>query len=65
MDEHRTALFLFMLALAATILVATVTTLRQVGTRVVSNDVPAGTTGLARPHPPLDRAPGQPLERPR
>lgn len=30
--------------------------------QVVSNDRPtAGASGIARPHPPLDRAPGQPL----
>jgi hypothetical protein len=26
---------------------------------LTSNDVPPGTTGLARPHPPLDRGPGE------
>ena len=46
---------------ALAILLATVTTLERVDTRTASNEAPPGTTGLARPHPPLDRAPGQPL----
>jgi hypothetical protein len=65
MDSHRTALILFAVALAVVAVVASVTTLENINTRVVSNDVPAGTTGLARPHPPLDRAPGQPIHTPR
>jgi hypothetical protein len=33
--------------------------------RVVSNDQPAaGASSIARPHPPLDRAPGEPLKTP-
>lgn len=61
MNEHRTALVLFAVALAIAILVASVTTLERVNTHQVSNDAPPGTTGLARPHPRLDRAPGEPL----
>ena len=61
MDSHRTALILFAVALAVAVVVASVTTLEHVNTRVVSNDVPPGTTGLARPHPPLDRAAGEAL----
>ena len=36
------------------------------GQRMVSNDqeAPAGSSGIARPHPPLDRAPGEPLKTP-
>jgi hypothetical protein len=35
------------------------------GLRMVSNDQPAaGSSGMARPHPPLDRAPGEPLKTP-
>ncbi|SIO67767.1 hypothetical protein SAMN05443247_11876 [Bradyrhizobium erythrophlei] len=61
MDSHRTALILFAVALAVAVVVASVTTLEHVNMRVVSNDAPPGTTGLARPHPPLDRAPGEAL----
>jgi hypothetical protein len=59
MNEHQTALVLFAVALA--IVVASVTTLERVDTRRVSNDAPPGTTGLAKPHQQLDRAPGEPL----
>jgi hypothetical protein len=35
------------------------------GFHAASNDPPAaGASGLARPHEPLDRAPGEPLEAP-
>jgi hypothetical protein len=57
--EHRTAVILFGVALAITILIASVTTLERTETRIASNGSPAGTTGLARPHHPLDRAPGE------
>lgn len=62
MDSHRTALILFAVALGIVFLAASIATLKHVDTRVVSNNAPPGTTGLARPHPPLDRAPGQPIE---
>ncbi|MCK1713820.1 MULTISPECIES: hypothetical protein [unclassified Bradyrhizobium] len=65
MDRHRTALGLFAVALAIAILVASVTTLERVNTRQAANDAPPGTTGLARPHPPLDRAPGEPIQKDR
>jgi hypothetical protein len=63
MDSHRTALILFAVALAVAVLAASVTTLERVNTRQAANDVPPGTTGLARPHPPLDRAPGEPVQK--
>ena len=65
MTQHRTALILFAAALAIAFVAASVTTLENVNTREVSSDAAPGTTGLARPHPPLDRAPGQPLQTPR
>jgi hypothetical protein len=35
------------------------------GLRVMGDDQPAaGASGIARPHPPLDRAPGEPLKTP-
>jgi len=62
MDEHRTALVLFAVALGVVIAVASVTTLERVNTRKASNDdALPGTTGLAKPHPKLDRAPGEPI----
>jgi hypothetical protein len=61
MNEHRTALVLFAVALALAIVVASVTTLERVNTHMVSNDAPPGTTGLAKRHQQLDRAPGEPI----
>jgi hypothetical protein len=65
MDRHRTTLVLFAVALAIATLVASVTTLERINTRQTANDAPPGTTGLARPHPPLDRAPGEPIQKER
>jgi hypothetical protein len=59
MNEHRRAVILFGLAVAIVIAVASVTTLDRATTHNVSNEAPARTTGLARPHHALDRAPGQ------
>ena len=61
MNKHRTALILFAIALAVVVVVASVTTVEQVNTYKVSNDAIPGTTGLAKPHPQLDRAPGEPI----
>jgi hypothetical protein len=59
--SHRAAVILFAVAMIIAILAAFVTTLARLDTRTASNETPPGTTGLARPHPPLDRAPGQPV----
>jgi hypothetical protein len=59
MNEDRTAVILFGIALAVVIALASVTTLDRRDTRIASNGAPAGTTGLARPHQQLDRAPGE------
>ena len=61
MNKHRTALILFAVALGMVVAVASVTTLEHVNTRKVSNDAAPGTTWLAKPHPQLDRAPGEPI----
>ena len=61
MNKHRTALILFAVALGVVVAVAWVTTLETVNTHKVSNDAIPGTTGLAKPHPPLDRAPAEPI----
>ena len=65
MNEHRTALALFAVALAIAIVVASVTTLERVNTHKMSDNAAPGTTGLAKPHPPLDRAPGEPIPKER
>ena len=58
-NSHRTAVVLFAVAVIIAILAALVTTLERIDTRTASNETPPGTTGLAKPRPPLDRAPGQ------
>ena len=60
-NSHRIAVVLFAVAVIIAMLAATVTTLERVDTKTASNETPPGTTGLAKPRPPLDRAPGQPL----
>ena len=60
-NSHRNAVVLFAVTMIIAILAAVVTTLERVDTRTANNETPPGTTGLARPRPPLDRAPGQPL----
>lgn len=65
MHRHLTALVLFAVALAIAIVVASVTTLERINMRQAANDAPPGTTGLARPHPPIDRAPGEPIQKER
>ena len=61
MLSHPTALILFAVALAVVVVVASVTTVEQVNTYKVSNDAIPDTTGLAKPHLQLDRAPGEPI----
>ena len=61
-DQNRTTLVLSAIALAIAIAVASAVTLEPVNTRMAGNDTPPGTTGLARPHPPLDRAAGEPIQ---
>jgi len=61
MNRHRTALILFAVALGVVVVVASVTTVGQLNTHKVSNDAIPGTIGLAKPHPQLDRAPGEPI----
>ena len=59
-NSHRTTVILFAVAMIIAILTAFVTTL-EVDTTTANNETPPGTTGLAKPRPPLDRAPGQPV----
>ena len=66
MNEHRKAVVLFAVALAFAIVIASVTTLERATThKVSSDDTPPGTTGLAKPHQLLDRAPGEPIPKSR
>jgi len=61
MDQHRTAVALFALALVAVMVIASTVTIEKVNLQTASHDAPPYTTGLARPHQPIDRAPGEPL----
>jgi hypothetical protein len=53
---------IFAAVVAIVIIAAFATTIHRVDTRQTSRDLPAGTIGLARPHPPLDRSPGEPIK---
>jgi len=57
MPEHRTALVLFAVALGVVIAVAATTTFERVNMRKASTEAAPSTTGLARPHSQLNRAP--------
>lgn len=61
MEQHRAAVIWFGIAVAIVIALAYVTMLNGTNVRTVAHNAPAGTVGLARPHPPLDRAPGKEL----
>jgi hypothetical protein len=62
-QSQRTAVAVLAAVLTVVLIVAFVTTFQRVDTGSVANETPPGTTGLARPHPPLDRAPGEPIHR--
>ncbi len=59
--EHSAPVVLFGAAVIIALLAVTVMTFERGDTRTASNETPPGTTGLAKPRPPLDRAPGQPV----
>jgi hypothetical protein len=58
---HRTAVTIFAVALTLALIAALVTTVEQVDIRHANNEAQPGTIGLAKPHAPLDRAPGEPV----
>ena len=57
--SHRTAVALFALAVIIAVIAAFITTFETTDYRHASNEAQPGTIGLARPHAPLDRAPGE------
>jgi len=59
--NHRTAVAIFAVALTVAVIAVFITTFERVDTRHSNNDGQPGTIGLAKPHPPLDRAPGMPV----
>jgi hypothetical protein len=62
-DRHVRAVIMaiFAVILAVAISAAFITTLEDIDTRHASDVTQPGTIGLAKPHPPLDRAPGEAL----
>lgn len=62
MANFRAALALFAVAAVVAFALAAFTTLNRVDTRQANNTSPPGTIGLAHPHPPVDRAPGEPVQ---
>ena len=60
----RTAVIIFAVALAVVVMLAFATTLYDVDTRVAGNATPPGTVGLAKPHQPLQVAPGLAIQHP-
>jgi hypothetical protein len=60
-NSYRSALVLFAIAVIIAMLVAFVTTFERVDKSTAVSEIVPGTTGLAKAHPPLDRAPGQPV----
>jgi uncharacterized membrane protein AbrB (regulator of aidB expression) len=62
-DRHARAaiMAIFAVIIAVAIIAAFITTLEDIDTRHASNVAQPGAMGLAKPHPPLDRAPGEPV----
>ncbi len=63
-NQRRThvTLAIFAVIAAAAIIAAFAATIDRVDTRQTSSDLPPGTIGLAHPHPPLDKGPGNPVK---
>jgi hypothetical protein len=58
----RATLAIFAVIVAAAIIAVFAATIQRVDTRLISSDLPPGTIGLAHPHPPLDKGPGNPVK---
>jgi hypothetical protein len=58
---HRTAVTTLAVVLTLALIAAFVTTFEQVDIRLANDEAQPGTIGLAKPHAPLDRAPGEPV----
>jgi hypothetical protein len=52
---------IFAIVLSVAMLAAFITTIEGIDMRHTSNVAAPGTIGLAKPHPPLDKAPGEPV----
>jgi hypothetical protein len=60
-NTHRTAVTILAVALTFALIAAFIATLEHVDIRLANDEVQPGTIGLAKPHAPLDRAPGEPV----
>ena len=60
-NTRRTAVTIFAVALTFALIAAFVATLEHVDIRLANEEAQPGTIGLAKPHAPLDRAPGEPV----
>jgi hypothetical protein len=61
-SSRRRTFEIFAIIVAVAIIAAFAATIHRVDTRQISSDLPPGTIGLAHPHPPLDKAPGEPVK---
>jgi hypothetical protein len=55
----QTTLAIFAVIVVVVIVAVLATTIHHVDTGQAGSDLPPGTIGLAHPHPPLDRGPGE------
>ena len=60
-NTHRTAVTIFAVVLTFALIAAFIATLEHVNIRLANDEAQPGTIGLAKPHAPLDRAPGEPV----
>jgi hypothetical protein len=60
-NTRRTAVTIFAVALTFALIAAFIATLEHVDIRLANGEAQPGTIGLAKPHAPLDRAPGEPV----
>jgi hypothetical protein len=60
-NTRRTAVTIFAVALTFALIAAFIATLEHVDIRLANEEAQPGTIGLAKPHAPLDRAPGEPV----
>jgi hypothetical protein len=64
-DRSRVGTIPVAILLMAAVVTALVIAAKRNDILTAGNDQPvAGSSGIARPHPPLDRAPGEPLKTP-
>ena len=61
-QHTQTTLAVCALVAVVAIVGALAATIHHVDTGQAGRDLPPGTIGLAHPHPPLDRGPGEPVK---